>query len=71
LQPGPDCKRDGKKKTSQAKSEFKKPNYRSPFTIGEIVHFYILQKIANSLPASAEVKKMSIYTSTPPYAFMA
>jgi hypothetical protein len=25
----------------------------------------------HSLPASAEIKKMWIYTSTPPYAFMA
>jgi hypothetical protein len=29
------------------------------------------RKVDHSAPASAEVKKMWIYTSTPPYAFMA
>jgi hypothetical protein len=28
-------------------------------------------KVDRSPPASAEVKKMRLYTSTPPYAFMA
>jgi hypothetical protein len=29
------------------------------------------REVGRSLPTSAEVKKMCIYTSTPPYAFMA
>jgi hypothetical protein len=34
-------------------------------------HVYLKYVLNNSPPASAEVRKMWIYTATPPYAFMA